>query len=95
MKHPAPALLLAACALVSSGLQASPIELRAPYGASYSIKLTSLKEARFKTTVKQRYDFSCGSAATATLLTYQYGHQVTEEDVFTRMYARGDKAKIR
>ena len=95
MRHPALALLFAACALVGSGLQASPMELRAPYGASYSIKLTSLKEARFKTTVKQRYDFSCGSAATATLLTYQYGHQVTEADVFTRMYARGDKAKIR
>ena len=30
-----------------------------------------------QTTVPQRYDFSCGSAATATLLTYQYGCRST------------------
>ena len=45
--------------------------------------------------MRQQFDFSCGSAATATLLTYQYGHRVTEADVFNKMYASGDKAKIR
>src|SRR5690606_40798166 len=40
-------------------------------------------------------DFSCGSAATATLLTYQYGHPVTELEVFRQMYAQGDQARIR
>jgi predicted double-glycine peptidase len=75
--------------------QAGSVSVRVPYSGSYSIRLTSLKEARFKTTVAQRYDFSCGSAATATLLTYQYGHPVTEADVFRQMYADGDQAKIR
>lgn len=74
---------------------AGSVSVRVPYSGSYSIRLTSLKEARFKTTVAQRYDFSCGSAATATLLTYQYGHPVTEADVFRQMYADGDQAKIR
>jgi len=74
---------------------AGAVSVRVPYSGSYSIRLTSLKEARFKTTVAQRYDFSCGSAATATLLTYQYGHPVTEADVFRQMYADGDQAKIR
>lgn len=73
---------------------ASDVPLRVP-GASYGMRLTSLKEARFRTTVPQRYDFSCGSAATATLLTYQYGHPVSEADVFERMYATGNRAKIR
>ena len=29
------------------------------------------------------------------MLTYQYGHRVSEAEVFTTMYAKGDKAKIR
>jgi predicted double-glycine peptidase len=60
-----------------------------------AIKVTSLKEARFRTTVRQQYDYSCGSAAAATLLTYQYNHRVTEQDVFQEMWEQGDKEKIR
>lgn len=74
---------------------ASSHGVRVPYSGSYSIHLTSLKEARFKTTVRQQYDFSCGSAATATLLTYQYGLPVSEAEVFRTMYANGDREKIR
>lgn len=85
------ALALAACAAA----QAGSVSVRVPYSGSYAIQLTSLKEARFKTTVPQQYDFSCGSAATATLLTYQYGHPVTEAEVFRQMYANGDQARIR
>jgi predicted double-glycine peptidase len=62
---------------------------------SYSVRVTSVKEARFKTTIKQQYDFSCGSAALATLLTYHYAHPVTEQEVFQAMYDRGDEEKIR
>lgn len=95
MKRTALALLVFGGVLATCSALASSVDLRLPHGASYSIKLTSLKEAKFKTTVRQRYDFSCGSAATATLLTYQYGHRVSEAEVFTTMYAKGDKAKIR
>lgn len=83
-----------AIALAATGAHAGSTEVRASNG-SYMVRLTSLKEARFKTTIRQRYDFSCGSAAVATLLTFQYGQPVTETDVFTRMYANGDQAKIR
>jgi predicted double-glycine peptidase len=44
--------------------------------------------------VRQKYDFSCGSAAVATLLTYQYGYPVSEQAAFEQMYAHGDRAKI-
>lgn len=84
-------LALAACAAAHAG----SLSVRVPYSGSYAIHVTSLKEARFRTTVPQQYDFSCGSAATATLLTYQYGHPVTELEVFRQMYARGDQARIR
>lgn len=93
MKAAAPLLLLLALGLAGPAV-AGNLDLRAP-GASYSIPVTSLKEARFKTTVRQRYDFSCGSAATATLLTFQYGHPVSEADVFRDMFAKGDARKIR
>ncbi len=63
-------------------------------GGNYRMQVTSLREARFKTTIRQQYDFSCGSAAVATLLTFQYGQPVSEQEVFQEMYARGEQAKI-
>ncbi|WP_233556487.1 C39 family peptidase [Noviherbaspirillum sedimenti] len=64
-------------------------------GGGYSVPVTSMKESRFSSTLRQQYDFSCGSAAIATLLTHQYGVPVTEEMVFQTMYEHGDQAKIR
>jgi predicted double-glycine peptidase len=48
----------------------------------------------FRTVVRQQYDFSCGSAALATLLHYHYGLAVNEGSVFQAMYAAGDQQKI-
>jgi uncharacterized protein len=61
---------------------------------SYAMHIMSLKEARFRNTVRQKYDFSCGSAAVATLLTYQYGYPVSEQMAFEQMYAHGNQRKI-
>jgi hypothetical protein len=62
------------------------------------VRLKSIKDLRlermFRTTVHQKFDFSCGSAAIATLLTYHYNRTVNEAQVFQAMYERGDKAKI-
>ena len=74
---------------------ASRIELPSMGGGDYSMPVTSIKQARQASTRLQQYDFSCGSAAIATLLTYQYGYPITERAVFDEMYARGDQAKIR
>lgn len=89
--------LLAVCALLaaSSTAIASSLDVRVPNSGGYALQVTSLKEARYRTTIPQKYDFSCGSAATATLLTYQYGHRVTEAEVFEQMYAMGDRQRIR
>src|SRR5690606_2682158 len=88
-------LLLAALLAPSAAAAAGAIDLRVPHGGGYSVPVTSLKEARFRATVRQQYDFSCGSAAVATLLTYQYGVPVDEAEVFRYMYATGDQARIR
>ncbi len=63
--------------------------------STYSIKVTSFKEQRFKTVVPQHYDFSCGSAALATLLKYHYDYPVTEQEVLDSMYKFGDQEKIK
>ena len=85
--------LLAGLLGVSGMAHAGALGLRSPTGG-YNLKVTSLKEARFKGTIRQQYDFSCGSAAVATLLTYQFGQPVSEAEVFAKMYARSDRRKV-
>ncbi len=63
-------------------------------GQRANVPVTSLKEIKFRSTTRQQFDFSCGSAAVATLLTYHFNTPVTEKDVFDYMYAKGDKARI-
>jgi predicted double-glycine peptidase len=75
--------------------RAGSVDLPVQVGGGYSIQVTSLKEARFRTTVRQQYDFSCGSAALSTLLKHHYDYSVTEDTVFADMFASGDRAKIR
>jgi len=92
-------IALAAFVLAAAG-QAPPVacatlEVRGPQDGGFTARVVSVKEARFTTTQRQKYDFSCGSAALATLLTHHYGEPVDERAVFTQMYQRGDQAKIR
>lgn len=81
-------------AALGQGACAAAMEL-AGIGAPFSVPVTSIRAARFKSTLHQQYDFSCGSAAVATLLSYHYGYPVSEQLVFEQMYARGDQEKIR
>ncbi|MQA23568.1 C39 family peptidase [Rugamonas rivuli] len=74
--------------------QAGAVDLPGAAGGSYALHVTSLKEARFRSTVRQQFDFSCGSAAVATLLSYHYDTPVSERQVFDAMYAQGDQQKI-
>ncbi|MBB3176045.1 C39 family peptidase [Variovorax sp. Sphag1AA] len=60
----------------------------------FNIPVTSLKKQRQARTLIQKYDFSCGSAAVATLLTHHFNYPVTEQQVFVWMYENGDQAKI-
>ncbi|WP_395075795.1 C39 family peptidase [Hyphococcus sp.] len=64
-------------------------------GASPRINVVSMAERKFGTVVKQQYDFSCGSAALATLLTHHYGRETSETDAFRSMWDVGDHERIR
>lgn len=64
-------------------------------GARYNLGVVTLRDIPFRTIIRQRYDYSCGSAALATLLHHHFGEPVGEAEVFRAMYAAGDQAKIR
>ncbi|MBB3219377.1 C39 family peptidase [Pseudoduganella umbonata] len=78
-----------------SAAPAGAVELPFAGGGPASIRITSMKEARYRSTVRQQYDFSCGSAALATLLTHHYGYPVSEQQAFAEMFAGGDQRRIR
>jgi hypothetical protein len=46
----------------------------------------SIKDLRDQNVVKQRFDFSCGAAALATLLHYGFGKDVTEAQVMVGLF---------
>lgn len=60
----------------------------------FAIPVISYAERRFQTVFKQQYDFSCGSAALASLLSFHYEDPVKELDVFSDMWEHGDQEKI-
>ena len=64
-------------------------------GANARLNVESMQERKFSTIVKQRFDFSCGSAALATLLTHHYGLATGEAEPLKAMWEVGDKDRIR
>jgi hypothetical protein len=93
-------LIVAAVAMLVTVVQqpgvarAGDVTFRGYVAGDMDIRVRSLKEARFTRVIKQQYDFSCGSAALATLLSYHYDIPVRETDVFQQMYSFGDKKHI-
>jgi hypothetical protein len=79
------ALLLAAAIALPQPGRAGEVGIHTAAGGQFNVGVTSLKEARFRTVLKQRYDFSCGSAALASLLSFHYERPTTEETVFSAM----------
>src|SRR5690606_32313285 len=86
-----------ALALAGGTLTAGPASAQAYFtggGGTFAVPVRSLRDIPFRTVVRQQFDYSCGSAALATLLHYHYGSPSTEAKVFKAMYEVGDQAKI-
>lgn len=64
-------------------------------GGGFSVDMGTMLDRRFYTVIRQRYDFSCGSAALATLLRYHYGIPTDESMTFNGMWEKGDQDAIR
>jgi predicted double-glycine peptidase len=57
-------------------------------------RVKPLSEFVFANIVRQKHDYSCGSAALATVLNYYLGEDLTEEDVINGLFEHGDKEQI-
>ena len=79
------------CALIALGLVAAGSFARAANidvgsGMRIDVPLKSMKDLRDQGLVKQRFDYSCGAAALATILRYGFGDKVTERDILTELF---------
>jgi hypothetical protein len=68
-----PATLWAANVGIGSGVRIEPA-------------LRSMKELRDQNLVRQRFDYSCGAAALATILRYGFSDEVTERDLLIELF---------
>ncbi len=57
-------------------------------------KIKPLHEVRFEKVVKQHYDYSCGSAAVATVANYYLGLNLDEVTVINMLFRVGNPEKI-
>ncbi|MBW2637094.1 MAG: C39 family peptidase [Deltaproteobacteria bacterium] len=57
-------------------------------------KVRPLTEFRDENIVKQEHDYSCGSAALATLMKYYLGEDLTETQVINGLFHYGDRNQI-
>jgi predicted double-glycine peptidase len=73
-------------ALTTTGLSAQigigPSGLRAERSSR------SMKDLRDQNLVKQRFDFSCGAAALATILRYGFGDDITEQQILIDLFTQ-------
>lgn len=82
-----------ACLLWSTGF-AGTVLVPGP-GGNIAVEVSSFQAKRFQDVIPQQYDFSCGSAAVASLLSFHYGNARTEQEVFANMLALSDQDKVR
>ncbi|HEY4583059.1 MAG TPA: nucleotide exchange factor GrpE [Lysobacter sp.] len=88
------ALAAAAALAVPVARAESRVELAALIGVGGQKSMRTLRDMRFLDMTPQRYDFSCGSAALATLLSSGYGLKTTEEDLIRWMMEGADTREI-
>lgn len=94
-RHIVSLAVIAGCALGGAAPSIAgdiPVESAA---TTFNVHVSSFKEMHFLRVVRQAYDYSCGSAAVATLLTYHYNHPVLESSALKAMFEVGDQDQIR
>jgi predicted double-glycine peptidase len=86
-------VFMTVAATLVSIAEAEPVRIHG-LGGAFNIPIQSRKEMQWKNVVQQQYDFSCGAAAIATLLTFHYDHPTSEDQVFKVMFDKGNKQQI-
>jgi predicted double-glycine peptidase len=68
---------------------------RSEVDGDFTVPVMSWWEIPFRTIRRQQYDFSCGSATVATLLSFHYQRPMSEREAFVAMWRVGDREAIR
>lgn len=89
------ALLPVATAIALAAPAKADVRVGGGSNGYYTVQVKSWWEIPFRTVVRQHYDFSCGSAAVATLLTYHYDTPTNENAPFVAMWKAGEQDAIR
>lgn len=84
-----------AVAMVGATPAAAQVRLGPDAGGNSETYVMSWWQIPFRSVVRQQYDFSCGSAAIATLLNYHYHHPMDERQSFAAMWRVGDREAIK
>lgn len=83
----------------SPSAQSSEGTVKSFYGLAdvpqFNKPLSSMRELRYKDIIQQRFDFSCGAAAAATILRHAYNLDVSEIDVILGLSRVADEAVAR
>jgi uncharacterized protein len=88
------ALLVIGCVCIAPESKAAYFYVGDGTGGTYNVKGKTFLDRRYHDIYRQKFDFSCGSAALASLLTFHYNRPTSEPTVIRFMYEAGDKAKI-
>ena len=72
--------------LCAAGREASAANISVGSGTRIDVPLKSMKDLRDEGLVKQRFDYSCGAAALATILRYGFGDEATERDILVELF---------
>ena len=76
-------------------LAAGAVALAAPAAAEPTAqRRLTFRDIQARHTVKQQWDFTCGGAALAMVLRYQYRIEVSEVEVVATMLHNGDRERI-
>lgn len=62
--------------------------------APATVQIKTFRDLRYREMMQQRYDFSCGSAALASLLHYGYGLDVSETELIKKMLVGADPKEV-
>lgn len=90
-----PLIVAIICILSLNGFVSGSCALSIGLGTEITKNVKPLKAIREENIVRQTYDYSCGPASMATLLTYYFMDKVSEEDVigFLLYYTSLEKIK--
>jgi predicted double-glycine peptidase len=77
----------------SSSVLAGSLDVRIG-NMSFSKDVKTLKDMRFNNIVRQSLDYSCGAASLATIITYYFGRETTEEEVMKGILMNADSETL-